>query len=161
MTPCDIIEPVETNELGAALRVARRTAGLTQRQLARRARTSQARISSYESGKLTPEPETMRRLLKATRPLPSVVLDRCRDEVKRLAARHHLLHVRVFGSVARGTDTLSSDIDLLVTPDEEASLLDMAGFQLDVEQLTGYEVDVVSDVPLTDASAIVVEALWL
>jgi predicted nucleotidyltransferase len=89
------------------------------------------------------------------------VLDRCRDEVKRLAASHHLLYVRVFGSVARGTDTLSSDIDLLVTPDEEASLLDMAGFQLDVEELTGYEVDVVSDVPLTNASAIVVEALWL
>ena len=37
----------------------------------------------------------------------------------------------------------------------------MAGFQLDVEELTGYEVDVVSDVPLTDTSAIVVEALWL
>jgi hypothetical protein len=148
-------------EFGATLRSARASAELSQRQLARRARTSQARISSYESGKLTPEPQTQRRLLQATRPLPSVVLDRCRDEVKRLAAAHRLLHVRVFGSVARGTDTLSSDIDLLVTPDDGASLLDMAGFMLDVEALTGYKVDVVSDAPLTDESEIVAQALWL
>lgn len=148
-------------EFGATLQAARRSAELSQRQLARRARTSQARISSYESGKLTPEEQTQRRLLQAARQLPSVVLDRCRDEVKRLAAERHLLYVRVFGSVARGTDTLSSDIDLLVTPDEGASLLDMAGFVLDVEALTGYKVDVVSDAPLTDGSEIVVEALWL
>lgn len=158
MTPRDIIGVVE---FGATLQAARRSAGLTQRQLARRARTSQARVSSYESGKLTPEPQTQHRLLQATRPLPSVVLDRCRDEVKRLAVEHHLLHVRVFGSVARGTDTLSSDIDLLVTPDDGASLLDMAGFMLDVQELTGYEVDVVSDAPLTDDDEIVAEALWL
>ena len=148
-------------DFGATLREARRTAGLSQRELARRARTSQSRISSYESGRLIPEPQTMRRLLQATRPLPSVVLDRCREDVQRLAAAHHLSYVRVFGSVARGTDMLSSDIDLLVTPDEDASLLDMAAFMLDVEELTGYEVDVISDAPLADDSPILQEALWL
>ena len=143
------------------MREARQTAGLSQRELARRARTSQSRISSYESGRLTPEPQTLRRLLQATRPLPSVVLDRYREDVQRLAAEHHLAYVRVFGSVARGTDTLSSDIDLLVTPDEDASLLDLAAFMLDVEALTGYEVDVISDAPLADDSPILQEALWL
>lgn len=143
------------------MREARRRAGLSQRELARRARTSQSRISSYESGRLIPEPQTMHRLLQATRPLPSVVLDRCREDVQRLAAAHHLCYVRVFGSVARGTDTLSSDIDLLVTPDKDASLLDMAAFMLDVEELTGYEVDVISDAPLADDAPILQEALWL
>ncbi|MHB1599712.1 MAG: helix-turn-helix domain-containing protein, partial [Acidimicrobiales bacterium] len=109
-------------EFGATLRAARTSAGLSQRQLARRARTSQSRISSYESGSIMPETRTQHRLLQATRPLPSVALGRCREDVKRLAAEHHLLYVRVFGSVARGTDMLSSDIDLLVTPDDKASL---------------------------------------
>jgi len=90
-----------------------------------------------------------------------VVLDRYREDVQRLAAEHHLAYVRVFGSVARGTDTLSSDIDLLVTPDGDASLLDLAAFMLDVEALTGYEVDVISDAPLADDSPILQEALWL
>lgn len=136
-------------------------AGLSQRSLAARCGVSQGKISAYETGRLQPEPETQRRLIRAARHLPSVVLGAQRDEVKRLAAEHRLGYPRVFGSVAEGTDTLSSDIDLLVTTEPGATLLDLVGFKLDVESLTGYEVDVISDGALPDDSPILEQAQWL
>jgi transcriptional regulator with XRE-family HTH domain len=51
---------------GDALRRARTRAGLTQYALARRAGTSQATISAYESGRKQPSVETLDRLLAAT-----------------------------------------------------------------------------------------------
>lgn len=71
-------------------------------------------------------------------------LRRRRELVHRIAALNHLGDVAVFGSVARGEETESSDIDLLVTPGLEASLFDLAQFEVDMAQLTGREVDVVS-----------------
>lgn len=147
--------------LAGRLREARVAAGLSQAGLARRAGTSQARLSSYETGSVIPTPATQERLLLAARPLPSVALDRHRQEVRRLAGVHKLGNVRVFGSVARGRDTLSSDIDLLVTAEPGASLLDLAAFANDVEDLLGYEVDVISDRGVTSGSSIAREALFL
>jgi predicted nucleotidyltransferase len=146
---------------GEALARRRKAAALTQAQLARRVGTSQGRISSYESGRLIPSPASQDRLLRAARRLPSQVLDEKRDEVKHLAASERLLAVRVFGSVARGDDTLSSDIDLLVTPAPEATLLNLARFQIGAESLTGYQVDVVTDRGLDPSSDILAGALEL
>jgi transcriptional regulator with XRE-family HTH domain len=50
----------------AQLRAARRRAGLTQAELARRTGTSQATISAYESGRKQPSIDTLHRLLAAT-----------------------------------------------------------------------------------------------
>ena len=47
------------------IRTARRNAGLTQVELARRARTSQAAVSAYESGRRSPSVETLSRVLAA------------------------------------------------------------------------------------------------
>lgn len=47
------------------IRMARRSAGLTQDALARKAATSQAAISSYESGHRSPSVETLSRILAA------------------------------------------------------------------------------------------------
>lgn len=143
------------------LRQARTDAGLTQAGLARRAGTSQARLSSYENGVVLPAPSTRARLLQAARPLPSLVLDRHRDDVKRRAAAYKVSNVRVFGSTARGEDTLSSDVDLLVTPDPGTSLLTLAAFAAEVEDILGYEVDVTSDRGLPADSPILREALAL
>ncbi len=68
-----------------------------------------------------------------------------RDEVLELARRHHVGNVRVFGSAARGEDGPESDLDLLVAPDPEASLFDLALLRLDiVDLLGGIEVDAVT-----------------
>ena len=49
---------------------------------------------------------------------------------------------RVFGSVARGEEGLTSDIDLLVDLDPEATLLDLARIRRVVEEVVGAPIDV-------------------
>lgn len=73
------------------------------------------------------------------------LLDQKRDDILRLAALHGAGQVRVFGSVARGDDGPDSDIDLLVHMDDDRSLLDLIGFWIEVQELVGKKVDVLSD----------------
>jgi predicted nucleotidyltransferase len=51
-------------------------------------------------------------------------------------------NVRVFGSVARGDNVPSSDIDLLVDFDEGVGLLDLIGLERELSNLLGVKVDV-------------------
>lgn len=53
--------------------------------------------------------------------------------------------IRVFGSVARGDQSESSDVDLLVTLLPEADLFDIAGLYVDMNELLQCKVDVVPD----------------
>ncbi|TFB46944.1 helix-turn-helix domain-containing protein [Cryobacterium tagatosivorans] len=124
---------------------ARARVGLSQSQLAARAGVPQPNLSAYEAGRVQPRPETLARILAATAQRPSAVLRRDRDRVLELAGRRRAGNVRVFGSVARGTDVVGSDIDLLVSFTPEASILDAAGLVLDLEKLLGVHVDVMSD----------------
>jgi len=65
-----------------------------------------------------------------------------RDEVLRLIAKNRASNPRVFGSVARGTASRRSDIDLLVDFAPEASAFDQVGLIQDLEDLLGRTVDV-------------------
>jgi predicted nucleotidyltransferase len=134
------------------LRVARLAAGLTQVQLATRAGTSQSRLSSYEKGAVTPNRSTKFRLLRATRIRPSQVIEELRAEILEIAEENGLRNVRVFGSISRREDTVKSDIDLLVTPGPKSSLLDIAAFLEGVREVTGFDVDVISDRALSKDS---------
>ena len=67
-----------------------------------------------------------------------------REEIKAIAARHHGRTVALFGSVARGDETSESDLDFLVEFEPGASLLDLASIELELEELLGCDVDVVS-----------------
>jgi len=68
-----------------------------------------------------------------------------RKEILALAERHKAEQVRVFGSLARGEASVSSDIDLLVHFRSGASLLDMIGLQQEASDLMNRPVDIVSD----------------
>jgi hypothetical protein len=68
-----------------------------------------------------------------------------RDEILKVAASHGAHDVRVFGSRARGEGRPDSDLDLLVTLDEHASLLDIVAIKQDLEDLLGCKVDVVTE----------------
>ncbi len=68
-----------------------------------------------------------------------------RDEILRVAARHGAINIRIFGSVARGEQDEKSDLDLLVTMETGRSLLDHAALWLELRDLLGREVDVVSE----------------
>lgn len=72
-----------------------------------------------------------------------LLLDR-RDLIRRIATISKIDSVAVFGSVATGNDSETSDIDLLVAPSATASLFDLAQFEIDMAALTGRKVDVVS-----------------
>jgi hypothetical protein len=48
---------------------------------------------------------------------------------------------RLFGSVVHGDDSENSDLDLLVDPSPETSLLDIAKLQLEIEAAVGVKVD--------------------
>ena len=65
-----------------------------------------------------------------------------REEILKLAARRGAHGVRVFGSVARGDASESSDLDLLVAWEPNRSLLDHAGLVQDLQDLLGMKVHV-------------------
>ncbi|MDR7606357.1 MAG: nucleotidyltransferase family protein [Armatimonadota bacterium] len=76
---------------------------------------------------------------------PEQLLKEKRDEILRVAAKHGARNVRVFGSVVRGEAGDQSDIDFLVEFEPGRSLLDHAGLVLDLEELLGRKVDVVTE----------------
>ena len=51
---------------------------------------------------------------------------------------------RVFGSAASGKDRDDSDLDLLVDPSPETSLLDVAKLQLKIEAAVGIKIDLLT-----------------
>ncbi len=67
-----------------------------------------------------------------------------RDPITRAARGRRARDVRVFGSVARGEERPDSDVDLLVTLDPGRTLLDLARLELELEELLGRPVDVVT-----------------
>ncbi|WP_438318896.1 nucleotidyltransferase family protein [Candidatus Caldatribacterium sp. SIUC1] len=67
-----------------------------------------------------------------------------REEILHVCAKYGAHNVRVFGSVARGEITEESDIDLIVDFEPGRSLLDHAGLWLELQELLGVRVDVVS-----------------
>ena len=68
-----------------------------------------------------------------------------RTQVLAIAAKHVAYNVRVFGSVARHDADSASDIDLLVDMEPERSLLDLGGLLMDLQELLGCPVDVVTE----------------
>ena len=68
-----------------------------------------------------------------------------RAKILPIAHAHGARNVRVFGSFARGDQRTSSDIDLLVELPKRASLIDLVGLKLDLEDSLGRKVDIVTD----------------
>lgn len=126
----------------------RRQAGLTQSELAALSGVAQPNIAAYERGSRRPSEKMLARLAAAARPRPSDVIVRHRDAILEIAARHGADDLRVFGSVARGSDTPGSDIDLLVRFEPGASLFDVVSLQQDLEDCLGVGVDIISEAGL-------------
>jgi hypothetical protein len=73
------------------------------------------------------------------------LLEEKREEIRRVAALHGAMNVRVFGSVARGEARQDSDLDLLVDTGPETSSWFPAGLVLDLEEILGCKVEVVTE----------------
>lgn len=150
-------------DASSAIRDARTRAGLSQAELAVRAKTSQPAVARYEAGGSAPSLRTLERLLAACgsslelaaraedpprRSPPArdlrALLRRSRGRLHEIARRHGVRNVRVFGSVARRTEHAGSDVDLLVELDPDRTLLDLIGFEQDAEEALGIPVDAVT-----------------
>jgi predicted nucleotidyltransferase len=81
---------------------------------------------------------------------PSIALQTHREAIREIALRHRVRNVRVFGSVLHGKDTEDSDLDLLVEPTSETTLLDIAKIQVEVAKLLNISVDVLTPNALPD-----------
>jgi hypothetical protein len=68
-----------------------------------------------------------------------------REEILGIAKKHGVSNVRVFGSVGRAEADPDSDVDLLVDLEEGQSLFDLGGFLMDVQDVLGVKVDVVTE----------------
>ena len=68
-----------------------------------------------------------------------------REEILRIAVRHGARNVRIFGSVARGQAGKESDLDVLVDMEPGRSLLDLGALLMELQELVGSRVDVVTE----------------
>ena len=75
---------------------------------------------------------------------PSQILELKRNEVLALTAKSKAANVRVFGSARRGEDRDGSDLDLLVDALPGATLFDLGGLQVQLEELLGVRVDLLT-----------------
>ena len=160
------------------VRLARRKAGLTQVELAMRAGVTQSVISAYESGRRQPTLPTLESLVEAAGFDLTIDLRRSQDQRRRLSGRlgrrvqrrrdalvaaaqsHGASNLRVFGSVARGEDGPSSDIDLLADLPAGMSLFGLGRLRADLEAIVDAPVDVIPASDLKpDVRARVVEEL--
>jgi predicted nucleotidyltransferase len=92
---------------------------------------------------------------------PSSALELHRDEVRCLVQQARASNPRVFGSVLRGRDTESSDLDIPVDPLPGATLFDWGGLQIALQELLGVPVDLLTpgDLPQRSREKVLREAV--
>ncbi len=76
---------------------------------------------------------------------PNELLHEKREDILRVASKRGAYNIRIFGSVARGEADSKSDIDLLVDLEPGRSLFDLGGLLMDLQDLLGQKVDVVTE----------------
>ncbi len=75
---------------------------------------------------------------------PSEALSHHRTRIREIALSHRVSGVRVFGSVLHGDDVEGSDLDLLVEPTAQTTLMDIGAIRFELKQLLGMDVDVLT-----------------
>lgn len=169
-------------EAAEVLREARQRSGLSQAELARRANVAQPVISAYETGRREPGLAMLSKLVEATghhlhidlvaepghkRGLPDTPMGRRLRHLRRAiieaAERRGATNVRVFGSVARGDDTNSSDVDLLVDLRDGVGIVGLIGLEREIADTLERDVDVVpaANLKTTLAEQVLNEAIPL
>ncbi len=82
---------------------------------------------------------------------PSDALNSNREAIRQVIASHHAINARVFGSVLHGEDTESSDLDILIDPTNETTLMDIGAIRYKLRLLLGVPVDVLTPKALPDS----------
>jgi predicted nucleotidyltransferase len=92
---------------------------------------------------------------------PSTALNQHRDAVRSVVLSHRATNPRVFGSAARGEDSVTSDLDILIDPTSETTLFDIGAIRHELIGLLGVQVDVVTPnaLPMTFRKTVLAEAV--
>ena len=73
-----------------------------------------------------------------------MIIKEIENKILPVLKQYRVRRASLFGSIVRGEMTEESDIDLLVELPETASLLDLAGLKIDIEELLSRNVDVLT-----------------
>jgi uncharacterized protein len=68
-----------------------------------------------------------------------------REDILRIATKYGAYNIRIFGSVARREADVNSDVDFLVEMEPGRSLFDLGGLLIELQDILGCEVDVVTE----------------
>ena len=82
---------------------------------------------------------------------PSEALHANRDAIRQIVAAHHACNVRIFGSVIHGEDTESSDLDILIDPTPDMTMMDIGAIRHELRKQLGVPVDVLTPKALPDS----------
>jgi len=81
---------------------------------------------------------------------PSDALSKHKDAIRNIVERHHARNARVFGSVLHGNDTDQSDLDILIDPTAETTLMDLGAIRYELKKILGVPVDILTPKALPD-----------
>jgi len=81
---------------------------------------------------------------------PSLALETNRVAIRTVVERHRACNARVFGSVLYVNDHEGSDLDILIDTTPHTTLMDVAKIQVELEELLGVSVDVLTPRALPD-----------
>ena len=92
---------------------------------------------------------------------PSTALEANQQAIREAVQRFRTRNPRVFGSVLHGADKDGSDLDLLVDPLPGVTLFDLGGLQIELEEMLGVPVDLLTpeDLPSRYRQKVLLEAL--
>lgn len=82
---------------------------------------------------------------------PSDALNSNREAIRRVVNAHRASNARVFGSVIHGNDTEISDLDILIDPTQDTTLMDIGAIRYELRVLLGVPVDVLTPNSLPDS----------
>jgi hypothetical protein len=82
---------------------------------------------------------------------PSEALNLNRESIRQVVKLHRGLNARVFGSVLHGEDTETSDLDILIDPTQDTTLMDIGAIRYKLRALLGVPVDVLTPKSLPDS----------
>lgn len=92
---------------------------------------------------------------------PSLALEKHREAVRAAVNSRRAQNPRVFGSASRGDDREDSDLDILIDALPETTMFDLGGLQMDLEEILGVRVDLLTpeDLPRRIRAKVVSEAI--
>ncbi len=92
---------------------------------------------------------------------PSLALQFHREAIRKVVENHHTRNPRVFGSVLHGEDKDESDLDILVDTLPGVTLFDLGAIQIELEEMLGVSVDVLTpdDLPVKFRALVLREAI--